>query len=519
MLLGFGEFRIDTASAELRGPGGAVPIEPKVYDMLVLLAENPGRLVTREEMIEQVWGGRIVSDSAVSTVLKNVRRAIGDDGVSQRFLKTVHGRGHRFTAEVEVLRPASVAVAGEAVTPPVAAAGGQPTLAVLPFRAYGSDPRLETLADAIPAEIISALSRLRWLRVLARESCFRFRAAAVNLEAVKSVLGAGYALSGTLEVSGRRLSVGIDLTDTRTRAVLWSDRLAGNDDDVHEIRHQIVEEVISALDLQIPINEAARARLMTSESLDAWGAYHLGMAHAFRFSRRDNEIATDLFRRAVQLDPGFAGAYAGLSFTSFQDAFMGFEPDRASAVRAARAAAERSVELDPLDPQANSAMGRLGLLEGIGTGWSEWMDRSVALSPSYAKGHYSRALLQACAGDAIASRDGVNRAEHLSPLDPMMGPMLITHAITFVLEGNLDAAAEFSRRGAAVARHHAVAHMAAAAFNLMAGRRDDAITLARSVLARRPDISITVFARALPVADHAFTRQVHGALRELGFRG
>lgn len=515
MILRFGTFEIDTAASELRGPNGPVPIEPKVFDLLLYFAENPGRTLSRDELIDHVWSGRVVSDAAVATVLKLVRRAIGDDGIHQHLLKTIHSRGYRFTAEVEILRPADAAPPD----PPseTKALGGQATIAILPFQAFSPEPALVMLADAIPAEIISALSRLRWLRVLARESSFRFRSSSVDPASLRSVLCAGYALSGVIETTGGNLALGVELSDTVSGAILWADRVAGRIDDLHALRHQIVEAVIAALDLQIPLNEAARARLMTTDDLDAWGAYHLGMAHAFRWTRRDNEIAAGLFTRAVSLDPNFAAAHAGLSFTSFQDAFSGFVSDRASAVRAARAAAERSVELDPLDPQANSAMGRLGLLEGIDTDWDTWMARSVALSPSYAKGHYSRALMQVCAGLAIDARGGLELAEKLSPLDPLMGPMLGMHGVTYAMEGDLDRAADLCRHGTTVARNHMVLHVAAAAIHQMAGQKEEARRMAQMVQSRRPDMTIGMFQRAIPFTDPNFRQSLRRALIELGF--
>lgn len=515
MIVRFGPFELDTTASQLSGPDGPVSMDPKAFDLLQFLAENVGRTITRDEMIDHVWSGRVVSDSAVATVLKLVRRAIGDDGTRQQWLKTVHGRGHRFTADVEIVRLANAVPTDR--TSETKAPGGQPTIAILPFQAFSAESSLAILADAIPAEIISALSRLRWLRVLARELSFRFRSATVAPGSLRSVLGAGYALSGTVEASGRNVALGVELFDASSGAILWSDRVASRLDDLPALRHQIVEAVIAALDLQIPLNEAARARLSTTEDLDAWGAYHLGVAHAFRWTRRDNEIAAGLFSRAIALDPHFAAAFAGLSFTSFQDAFSGFVADRNSAVRAARSAAERSIELDPLDPQANSAMGRLGLLEGVDSDWDAWMERSVTLSPSYAKGHYSRGFLQVCAGLVPEAREELSLAEKLSPLDPLMGPMLGLHGLTYALEGDLDRAATLCRRGIAVGRNHMVLHVIACTIHQMAGRPDDARRMAEVVQSRRPDMTIGMFEKAVPITDPPFRRSARRALIALGF--
>ena len=133
---------------------------------------------------------------------------------------------------------------------------------------------------------------------------------------------------------------------------------------MHGVRQEIVNSVLAALEVSVPQNEAERARLRPPESLDAWSTFHLGLAHVYRFNRRDNAVADGLFRRATELDPEFAAAWAARSYTSFQDVIMGFAPDREGAARDARAAAERSVELDPMEPAANFAMGRLPILTG-----------------------------------------------------------------------------------------------------------------------------------------------------------
>ncbi len=146
--------------------------------------------------------------------------------------------------------------------------------------------------------------------------------------------------------------------------MVWADQLRGSLDDVHQARSAIADAVLAALELQIPLNEAMRARSCPSERLDAWGAYHLGLRHVFRFTEAGNTIATGYFERATRLDPNFAGAFAALSFTSYQSAAMRYAPDRARVIAQAQSQAERSLELDPLDPFANLAQGRLFLLLG-----------------------------------------------------------------------------------------------------------------------------------------------------------
>jgi TolB-like protein len=454
-----------------------------------------------------------VSDAAVSTVLKQVRKALGDGGRKQEFIRTVHGHGHRFVADVRITAAASVAAkrGGEVRD------DGRPTLAVMPFSASGATGRWANLAEAIAAEVIAALSRLRWLKVIARETSFRFRTSSVDLAAVRDVLGAGYALSGVVDTLDARLAVSLELSETAGGTVIWAERLTGRVDDVHEVRQSIVDAVLAALEISVPRHEAEIARLRPSESLDAWSAFHLGLAHAYRFTRNDNAIAADLFRRASELDPTFSAAWAARSFTSYQDAVMGFVPDRAAAVREAHLAAERSIELDPLEPTANFAMGRLPVLTRVLGGDTGWLDRAVELSPSFAKGHYARALVNVLSGRTGATRDGIDRAMQLSPLDPLLGPMLGIRALSLLIDGHLAEAEEHAQRAVRASPSHMITVMQAAAIAALSGKAGEAAQLAKWVRDRRPDATVGLYLSALPIVEGPARDQLIDALLGLGF--
>ncbi|MES2548249.1 MAG: transcriptional regulator, partial [Pseudomonadota bacterium] len=197
-----------------------------------------------------------------------------------------------------------------------------------------------------------------------------------------------------------------------------------------------------------------RARTRAGEALDAWSAYHLGLSHMYRFNARDNAIAAGLLQRATELDPGFASAFAARSFTSFQNAMMGYTGNRATEVDAARAFAERSVELDPLDPHANVAMGRVPILSGHPEDGLLWLERSVALSPSHAKGHYSMSFVQAMSSRPGEARDAVDLAMGLSPLDPLVASMLMMRGISFGIDGDFETAAKWNVRASRMAPTH-----------------------------------------------------------------
>ena len=518
MILEFSPFRLDTDLAELTGAAGPVALEPKAFALLTLLAENHHRVISKEEMIATVWGGRFISDDAVSTVLKLVRKALNDDGAAQAYIRTIRGRGHRFVAPVQIRAGDNLPANAKEPPPPDLPAGRdeRPTVAVLPFTGLGLPDNLATFADAIPAEIISSLSRLRWLRVIARESTFRFRHHNVDLSTLHSLLGAGFCLSGRVERLGNGLEVSVDLSDTRSGSVIWSEHIDRPLDDIHEIRSLIVAAVIGALDLRIPLAEAELARTRPVEMLDAWSLYHLGLSHMFRFNRHDNAIAGGLFRRATTLDPSFAAAYAARSFTSYQDAAMGFTPDRAAAVTDARLAAERSIELDPLDPSANFAMGRFPVLNGTPDDGLLWLDRAVDLSPSYAKGHYSRGMIHALSGRGADARAGLDLATKLSPLDPLLGPMRGMGCLSFAMDGDFDAAAEWGARAAQTSSSHFITVMTAIIASKLAGQTTQVAHWMAVLRNNRPDARASHFLNALPFVDPAFRAKVIAALRSAG---
>jgi TolB-like protein len=302
MLYRFGTFELDMARFELRVDGEPCRVEPQVLSLIALLVENRERLVSRDEIIEKVWDGRIVSDAAISSRIKSARQALGDDGRAQRYIRTIHRQGLRFVAPVQAARGDSPARAEPIdATPgetPVAtdAEANRPSIAVLPFRLIGDAGPHAAIADALPHELITELSRLRWLFVTARGSSFRLRDPGADMGEIGRLLGVRYALSGTVEISGTRLVVTVELVDTRDSRVVWAERHSGAVDEVHAVRADIRSRILATLEIRIPLHEAERARLTVTERLDAWSAYHLGLQHMYRFNRADNTDAPGFSR-------------------------------------------------------------------------------------------------------------------------------------------------------------------------------------------------------------------------------
>jgi TolB-like protein len=528
MIYHFGPFELDVATVELREGDKVCNLERQVFALLTLLVENRERLVSKEEIVDKVWDGRVVSDAAIASRVKSARQALGDTGKSQRFIRTIHGQGYRFVADVRASRGTAAAQATAVCTEPVDAEDttnshmhldkpSRPSLAVLPFRVVGDRGRYAALAVALPDELITELSRLRWLFITARASSFRLQASDIEFREVGALLRVGYYLWGTVEVSDRNVVVAVELVDTSDGGIVWTERFSGRIDDIHAMREDIRSRVLTALEIQIPVREATLARSCTADNLDAWSIYHLGLQHMYRFNRVDNAAASALFQRAVVLDPLFARAHAGLSFIHFQTAFMRYTDDIAGETSLARRFAERGLELDPLDPFVNFTMGRTYWLEGDLERSLGWLERATTISPHYAQGIYARAWTEALGARDNEARIHVDLAMRLSPLDPLRYGMLGTRAFTHMAVAQDVDAADWAERAARSPGAHVLIAMIAAAAHELNGDAARAAYWAANVRQRNATLNRDDFCRAFPMKSDTMRVRVLQALKQLGF--
>ena len=517
MKMVFGDFELDSAAAELRKSGTPVPIERQAFDLLLLLADNAERVLSKEEIIEKVWDGRFISDSSISTAVKQARRAVDDDGAAQSVIKTVHGRGFRFVAE---LKRAAAAKPVETPSEPVEVMleSDIPSIAVLPFSTLGEGAVGPAIGDAVPAELISALSRMRWLFVTSRGSSFRFRDPATSPRILRDALGVRYAMTGTVEVLGDMLTISTEVTRTDTGAVIWSNRYATSLAEIHEVRRDIVRDTVAALEIHIPHTEAAIAQTMAPDQIGAWSHFHLGLRRLYRFNQADNTVAAEHFARALELEPEFARAHAGLSFTHWQTAFMHFGEDRAAPLEAARKSAERATDIDFHDPFANYNMARVLWLTGDVDAFAEWLDRALTINPNFAQGSYALSLANNFRGQTGDAKNHVIRAKKLSPLDPLKYAMMSSHAMSLIGEGEFAEASDMAEKACHLPGAHFYIDMIAAAAHKLNGNEAQAAMRAARTRERKPEASLVKFLHDFPHRRQTELRKnIETALTELGF--
>lgn len=401
-----------------------------------------------------------------------------------------------------------------AATPAVAAPRRRASVAVMPFteRDHGG------IADGLTEDIIMQLARLRVLFVIARGSVYALAERGVGPQEAARVLGVDYLVSGSIRRADKRITVSVELADARDGRIVWTNALEGVADQILGVLDSTVERIVSAIAEEIETEEARRAMLKPPTSLDAWEAYHRGLWHMYKFTGPDNRHAEHFFRAALALDPTFARAHAGLSFTHFQNAFLDLTPDRDHQVMLAFDAAHSSVAADDQDPAAHWAMGRALWLRGDNAESISELERSVELSPNFALGHYTLGFVHAQQGDPKTAIGACNFARELSPFDPLQFAMLASRAIAHVRLGERAEAAEWAVKAAARPNAHAHILAIAAGCLSLASRASEARRFVALVRERLPRYSIEDFLRAFKF-DTDIERWFRAAARQIDFAG
>jgi TolB-like protein len=307
LLYRFEKYVLDTDRRELRLDGDLVPLAPQVFDILVYLIRHRERVISKDDLMAVVWGGRIVSESALTTRLNGARKAIGDSGEGQRLIKTLPRKGFRFVGDVyEEKQPAS--------GPPALASGlvsqEQPSIVVLPFTNLSGDPQQDYFTDGVVEDIITELSRFSELFVIARNSSFTYKGHAVDVRAVGRDLGVRYALEGSVRKVAKRVRITGQLIDAESGKHIWADRFESSIEDIFALQDQMAHSVVGAIAPRLEQAEIERAKRKPTESLSAYDCFLRGMAGWHDWTRTGHDAALRQFYRAIELDPTFARPHA-----------------------------------------------------------------------------------------------------------------------------------------------------------------------------------------------------------------
>ncbi|PWE78235.1 CadC-family transcriptional regulator [Bradyrhizobium sp. SUTN9-2] len=488
----FEEYAFDTDRRELYRGAGVVSIAPQVFDLLEYLIRNRERVVSKDDLINAVWKGRIVSDAALTTRLNAVRAAIGDTGEDQRLIKTLPRKGFRFVGPVQELQvPPGEAAADELVEPsqfpPVLP--DKPSIAVLPFVNLSSDPEQDYFADGVVEDITMALSRFPWLFVIARNSSFTYKSRAVDVKQIGRELGVRYVLEGSVRKAGNRIRLAGQLIDAETGTHLWAERFEGPIEDMFDLQDDVTSGVVGAIAPKLQHEEIKRARRKPTESLDAYDYYLRGLAKA-RWSKNANSEALQLFYKAIDLDPHLACAYGMAAWCYTRRKALGWMNNQARESAESIRLARIAVHLGADDPIALCMGGyALAFVAHEFDDAAAFMDRALVVNPNLARAWMLSGWLRVWRGEPDRALEHCARAMRLSPLDPSMyytthGAMAYAH----FLASRYDIASSCAETAMRDNPTFLLSICISAASNALAGRFEQAQKTVLRALECNPDL-------------------------------
>ena len=403
--------------------------------------------------------------------------------------------------------PRGGVAAADPAAEPSCDAARRATVAIMPLSTGGAGR--DGLAEGLVQDVITRLAKLRSVPVMARGSVFALAERGIGNEEAGRLLNVDYLATGSLRRRNGRMSVAMELAEARTGRIIWADSFEYGIADTFLALDEIGDRIVASVAGEIEAAERNRAVLKHPQSLDAWESFHRGLWHMYRFTAADNERAQAFFQRAVAMDPTFARAHSGLSFTHFQNAFLLRPTDRRQEVARALETAGQSLAADERDPSAHLAMGRALWLEGADEQAVAELETSVALSPNFTLGHYSLAFVNSQSGDARAAIRSADRSRRLSPFDPILFGMLGARAMALFRLGAYEEAADWAVQAAA--RPNAHLHIQAIAAHCLAvvGRIEEARSFAKAIRVAAPGYRVDDYFAAFrfpPDAQALFRR-------------
>jgi adenylate cyclase len=491
----FENYAFDTDRRELHRGTDVVPLAPQVFDLLDYLIRNRERVVSKDDLINAIWNGRSVSDAALTTRLNAARTAIGDSGEEQRLIKTLPRKGFRFIGRVREERDKIPTVPDDSAEPEKLALTlpDKPSIAVLPFENMSGDPEQEYFADGMVEEIITALSRFKWLFVIARNSSFTFKGRAVDIKEVGRRLGVRYVLEGSVRKASGKVRIAGQLIDAVTGAHIWADRFERDLTDVFALQDEVTIAIVSVIQpkmLQTEIEMATRRR---PENLTAYDFLLRAVPQFYLTTREGLVEAIRLAHRALELDPGLASAARLVGSCHNANVLLGYSNDpqfdRREAVRLVRLA----LSIDDSDPETLATASVVSaFMVGDSEAEIEMADRAVALNPNSEVAWRCRGFVYRIAGLPEEAIRSYERAIRMSPVDPQLYQTLTGIGLAFIELGRFDEAIVVGKK--ALRQNHYVAtyHCLASAFAHL-GRDAEAHDAAARVLEIDPAFTISAF--------------------------
>ena len=471
----FGPFRLDTEAQILYRGTEPVGLGRRAVALLCVLVARPGTPVPKDALIEAGWSGLVVDDGNLTVQIGALRRVFGEEPGGDSWIETMPRRGYRFvgppvTTEENAPNPAPIERGLATLALP-----DRPSIAVLPFANLSGDLEQEYFADGIVEDIITALSRMRWLFVIARNSSFTYKGQAVDVKQVGRELGVRYVLEGSVRKAANRVRITGQLIDTATGAHLWADQFDGRLEDIFDLQDEITSSVVSAMAPRLERAEIERAKRKPTESLNSYDYFLRGMASVYQWTNGDIKEALRLFYRAIELDPNFATAHGMAAWCYLWRRAHGWTTDRAQEIAETARLARRVAELGKDDAVALASGGlALAYVARDPEGGAALINRALILNPNLTAAWYASGWVTAFLGQTDIAIEHVERAMRLSPVDPLMFLMQTVIALAHFVAGQYSEAAEWAAKANREQPNFLIPIRILVSSNALCGRLDQA---------------------------------------------
>ena len=570
-----GEWYVDPDSGHLQREGVEVKLEPKVMGVLVCLAQHSGKVVSRETLEATVWAGMVVGYDALSASIIKLRKALGDDSRHPRYIETVPKKGYRliaivrqadeaearphdgsvgqgltdaqtFTARASATTRFSIKLIAAAIallallllgsllvlTPELpnetavvanitdsqltnVTDAKPPSVVVLPFNNLSDDPQQEYFSDGITDDIITDLSQVSSLRVVARQSAYHFKNTNVSLDEVAQELNVHYIVEGSVQKAGNRVRINVQLTSVDKGHHIWADRFDSEMDNVFDIQDIITQRVIDAMYVTLSKQENMRLARRTTNNFEAYDAFLLGYQHSKNRTKESSELAIDAYRRAIQLDPEYARAYGALAVAltrgyRHQWATLSFEEAQERALQLAN----KAIELDQSSPHVYWSLGFVHLFRKEFEEAETAAKQAIQLSPNYADGYGLLAFILNWRGKAEEAAHYIKKATAMNPYHTFDYPWNL--GLAYFTLGRYDEATHAFEE--ALEKNPSVLYprLYLAASHVRLGRDDDAEWEIEQVKMQRPGTTLSQLQNTLPYENQSLMLNFLDDLRKSG---